>query len=36
MLLDWGRALPQFWQVVPRDYVNYLPMPLDEAEALRA
>jgi glutamate synthase (NADPH/NADH) large chain len=36
MLLDWARALPQFWQVVPKDYVKYLPVPLAEAEALRA
>ena len=36
MLLDWGRALPQFWQVVPKEYVKYLPVPLAEAEALRA
>ena len=36
MLLDWGRALPQFWQVAPKEYVKYLPVPLAEAEALRA
>jgi len=36
MLLDWPRALPQFWQVVPKEYVKYLPVPLAEAEALRA
>ena len=23
-----GRALPQFWQVVPKEYVKYLPVPL--------
>ncbi len=36
MLIDWSRALPQFWQVVPKEYVKYLPVPLQEAEALRA
>jgi glutamate synthase (NADPH/NADH) large chain len=36
MLHDWARALPQFWQVVPKEYVKYLPLPLAEAEALRA
>jgi glutamate synthase (NADPH/NADH) large chain len=36
MLLDWNRARTQFWQVVPKDYIKYLPVPLAEAEALRA
>jgi glutamate synthase (NADPH/NADH) large chain len=37
LLHDWARALPQFWQVVPQDYVKYLPAPLtDVPEALRA
>ena len=36
MLNDWGRALSQFWQVVPKEYVKYLPVPMAEAEALRA
>jgi hypothetical protein len=30
-------VLPQFWQVVPRDFVRYLAHPLGEtAEAMRA
>ncbi len=33
---DWSRALPRFWQVVPKDYVKYLPVPLTEDVALRA
>jgi glutamate synthase (NADPH/NADH) large chain len=34
---DWARALPRFWQVVPKEYVKYLPVPLSEAPAaLRA
>ncbi len=34
---DWERTLPKFWQVVPKEFVKYLPVPLDEqAEALRA
>jgi glutamate synthase (NADPH/NADH) large chain len=37
LLHDWNRALPRFWQVVPKDYVKYLPVPLSgEPEALRA
>ena len=36
MLHDWARALPQFWQVVPKEYAKYLPVPLSEPEALRA
>ena len=37
LVLDWARAAPQFWQVVPKDYVRYLPQPLSEAaEVLRA
>jgi glutamate synthase (NADPH/NADH) large chain len=34
---DWGRALPRFWQVVPKEFVKYLPVALAEApSALRA
>jgi glutamate synthase (NADPH/NADH) large chain len=37
LLHDWDRVLPHFWQVVPKDYVKYLPQPLTEvAEALSA
>ena len=38
LLNDWQRALPQFWQVVPKEYVAYLTHPLTEetTEALRA
>ncbi len=37
LLHDWNRALPRFWQVVPKEYVKYLPVPLaEEAAALRA
>jgi len=37
LLHDWARTLPRFWQVVPRDFVKYLPAPLsDTAEAMRA
>ena len=36
MLHDWSRALPRFWQVVPKEYARYLPVPLVEREALRA
>jgi glutamate synthase (NADPH/NADH) large chain len=30
LLHDWPRTLPQIWQVVPRDYVRLLPVPLTE------
>ena len=33
---DWARTLPRFWQVVPKEYVKYLAVPLTEPEALRA
>ena len=37
LLHDWERVLPRFWQVVPNEYVKYLPAKLtDETEALRA
>ncbi len=31
LLHDWDRTLPQLWQVVPKDYVKYLPVPLSES-----
>jgi glutamate synthase (NADPH/NADH) large chain len=34
LLHDWARTLPKIWQVVPKDYAKYLPVPLSpEAEA---
>ncbi|HVE20748.1 MAG TPA: glutamate synthase large subunit [Acidocella sp.] len=33
MLNDWERALPHFWQIVPKEYVNYLAAPLSEDKA---
>jgi glutamate synthase (NADPH/NADH) large chain len=38
LLHDWGRSLPRFWQVVPKEYVKYLSAPLTETDdiALRA
>jgi glutamate synthase (NADPH/NADH) large chain len=38
LLHDWDLTLPRIWQVVPRDFVRYLPVPLGaaEAEAARA
>ena len=37
LLHDWERVLPRFWQVVPKEYVKYLPAPLTESsEAMRA
>ena len=30
LLHEWESTLPQMWQVVPRDYVRYLPVPLAE------
>jgi glutamate synthase (NADPH/NADH) large chain len=37
--IEWDRVLPHFWQIVPKDYVKYLPVPLIEEApdaALRA
>ena len=36
LLVDWTRVLPQFWQVVPKEFAKYLPVPMTEVEALRA
>ncbi len=36
MLHDWERELPKFWQVAPKEYVKYLPAPMQEEQALRA
>ena len=36
MLHHWERDMPQFWQIVPKEYAKYLPVPMVEAEALRA
>jgi glutamate synthase (NADPH/NADH) large chain len=38
LLHDWARVLPRFWQVVPKEFVKYLPVPLAEEPeaALRA
>ncbi len=32
LLNDWDWTLPRFWQVVPKEYVKYLPVPLTETE----
>jgi len=37
LLHDWAQTLPNFWHVVPKEYVRYLAEPLSEKiEALRA
>ncbi|MBV8867931.1 MAG: alpha-hydroxy-acid oxidizing protein, partial [Acetobacteraceae bacterium] len=38
LLHDWGRTVPHMWQIVPKEYVKYLSVPLamEEAEARRA
>jgi glutamate synthase (NADPH/NADH) large chain len=36
LLHDWDTEYGKFWQVVPREYVQYLPVPLTELEARRA
>jgi glutamate synthase (NADPH/NADH) large chain len=40
LLHDWERTAQHFWQIVPKDYVKYLPQPLSDTEeqeaALRA
>ena len=30
LLHEWDHVLPRFWQVVPKEYVKYLPVPLQE------
>ncbi len=30
LLHEWDRTLPLIWQVVPKDFVSYLPVPLSE------
>lgn len=37
LLHDWDREVARFWQVVPKEYVKYLPRALsEESESLRA
>ncbi|MCS6855329.1 MAG: glutamate synthase large subunit, partial [Elioraea sp.] len=36
LLNDWERERDRFWQVVPKDFVRYLPMPLAEERELAA
>jgi glutamate synthase (NADPH/NADH) large chain len=38
LLHDWDRTVPHVWQIVPKEFVKYLPVPLavEEAEARRA
>jgi len=38
LLHDWERVVPRFWQVVPKEFVKYLPAPLTDSssEAMRA
>jgi glutamate synthase (NADPH/NADH) large chain len=30
LLHDWDRTLPQIWQVVPKEFIKHLPVPLSE------
>jgi len=32
LLHDWDRTVSQVWQVVPKEFVKYLPVPLVEVE----
>ena len=37
LVQDWDLVLPKFWQIVPKEYVKYLDVPLSlETEAMRA
>ncbi len=36
LLHDWDTEREKFWQVVPKEYVKYLAVPMDEPVALRA
>jgi glutamate synthase (NADPH/NADH) large chain len=33
LLHDWRRVAPKFWQIVPKDYVKYLPVPMTDSQA---
>jgi glutamate synthase (NADPH/NADH) large chain len=33
LLHEWDRTLPLIWQVVPKDFTRYLPVPLTEEAA---
>jgi glutamate synthase (NADPH) large chain len=36
LLNDWNRALPRFWQIVPKEFVEHLEAPLAVAVAQTA
>jgi glutamate synthase (NADPH/NADH) large chain len=36
LLNEWATERGRFWHVVPRDYAQYLPMPISEAHAIAA
>jgi len=36
LLHDWDTEREKFWQIVPREYVKYLPVPLSEQQARQA
>jgi glutamate synthase (NADPH/NADH) large chain len=36
LLHDWETERDRFWQVVPKEYLRYLPVPLEAPQALRA
>jgi len=36
LLHDWDRTLPQIWQLVPKEFIKHLPVPLSEAEVEEA
>ena len=36
LLNDWDREIDRFWQVVPKEMLSRLPVPLGEEEAKRA
>jgi glutamate synthase (NADPH/NADH) large chain len=36
LLNDWAQARDRFWQVVPKDFARYLPVPMRDPEAVAA
>ena len=36
LLNDWNREVEQFWQVVPKEMLSRLPVPLSDVEEKRA
>jgi glutamate synthase (NADPH/NADH) large chain len=36
LLNEWATERGRFWHVVPKEYAQYLPVPMSEAQAIAA